>query len=771
MGDKNKYSKQYRIMLLTYLACIMIPLVIFVLGYIYTYHSIKEDTSLYHETILNQQKYNYDKMFIAVTKSLNIVSRDDLIISLMEKEEWNNKDLFDVVSIKELLNETIIENDLNNLNIYFSQNQSFISEENRYAPQVMETFLGKYGLKLDQFLAETKGLSGYYLINSKGMTEMVIYKKVFDPSYKHSQAIAFSVLKWSDLSEIAELGSGSATGGIALIDSSGALIGASNPDVFIEGEEISNLLKEESYVNEVDLGQTPFIVSINPSDVADVYYAIYTPKSIFYKKANYFKIAIIMEVLLSALVGALASVYFVRKNYGPINRILSLLDTEHDYGEDETVRSLYQDMEKSIRHKLLNEKELQNKLSQWEHQIAGSILSAMMKGKVLTESWTLENEDTFKNSVDINRFCIVLFAFEDVSDNSFIGSQNSEDDYSVYSLMLFSIKNVLNEMLLQDGDGDSLSGTIVEVDDMVSCIVPQREDDEITYLNERIQLSLGFLKEAFGIKASVGVSDYHSGWDSLSEAYDEALMTVMHTNFWGKDVEDVVYYRRELKDREEKTKESHLLEKGQLLVNCLTVRDYKQASLMLDDIIENCFSKDIEKMSVNRSQGAFLVGLVMNNLEEVLKEEEFKTNIISFTDDMNKVGSLHKLSESLHGIIERIADMYEKEIKSSEPVWLQDVMEYMEAHYCESDINISSIADQFNMSLSHLGKVYKKYTGKSMLDQIHKLRIEECKNLLQQDCTIKECAQATGYLDSKALIRAFKRYEGVTPGQYKKRFI
>ena len=35
------------------------------------------------------------------------------------------------------------------------------------------------------------------------------------------------------------------------------------------------------------------------------------------------------------------------------------------------------------------------------------------------------------------------------------------------------------------------------------------------------------------------------------------------------------------------------------------------------------------------------------------------------------------------------------------------------------------------------------------------------------DISIKDIARQVGYLDSKALIRAFRKYEGITPGKYK----
>ena len=51
----------------------------------------------------------------------------------------------------------------------------------------------------------------------------------------------------------------------------------------------------------------------------------------------------------------------------------------------------------------------------------------------------------------------------------------------------------------------------------------------------------------------------------------------------------------------------------------------------------------------------------------------------------------------------------------------------------------------------------------------HQAAADALCTLLDEGKTVKDAAEATGYLDSKAMIRAFKRYEGITPGQYKRK--
>ena len=78
------------------------------------------------------------------------------------------------------------------------------------------------------------------------------------------------------------------------------------------------------------------------------------------------------------------------------------------------------------------------------------------------------------------------------------------------------------------------------------------------------------------------------------------------------------------------------------------------------------------------------------------------------------------------------------------------------------------IAGYLNMNLSTLSHQYKAAAGCGLLDELHAVRLENAKKLLSEGASVKEAAERSGYADQRALIRAFKRYEGMTPGQYAK---
>ena len=50
---------------------------------------------------------------------------------------------------------------------------------------------------------------------------------------------------------------------------------------------------------------------------------------------------------------------------------------------------------------------------------------------------------------------------------------------------------------------------------------------------------------------------------------------------------------------------------------------------------------------------------------------------------------------------------------------------------------------------------------------LRRLRVEKAKQLLEE-CSVKETALQSGFWDTQSLVRVFKKYEGVTPGEYKK---
>ncbi|QHW33706.1 helix-turn-helix transcriptional regulator [Paenibacillus rhizovicinus] len=98
---------------------------------------------------------------------------------------------------------------------------------------------------------------------------------------------------------------------------------------------------------------------------------------------------------------------------------------------------------------------------------------------------------------------------------------------------------------------------------------------------------------------------------------------------------------------------------------------------------------------------------------------------------------------------------------------VEEALSYIEAHY-ENDFGLDQLTETMRCSSTYLNRLLKQYTGNTFYNLLTRKRIERSKQLLSQDrLTVGEISAAVGYTNVHSFIRAFKRSEGITPGQYR----
>lgn len=103
--------------------------------------------------------------------------------------------------------------------------------------------------------------------------------------------------------------------------------------------------------------------------------------------------------------------------------------------------------------------------------------------------------------------------------------------------------------------------------------------------------------------------------------------------------------------------------------------------------------------------------------------------------------------------------------KDSSAAWIMDVKNYIRGNYTDPDLNVNRVADEFGKNPSYLSRSFLRLTGTSILDYIHYYRIQEAKILIGRGVTLATAAAAVGYSNVLTMSRAFKKYEGTTPGK------
>ena len=95
------------------------------------------------------------------------------------------------------------------------------------------------------------------------------------------------------------------------------------------------------------------------------------------------------------------------------------------------------------------------------------------------------------------------------------------------------------------------------------------------------------------------------------------------------------------------------------------------------------------------------------------------------------------------------------------------IVAYVEKHY-SSDLYLERIAQELGLSVKYISKVFKEKTGRNLSDYINEVRIQHVKEMLMQtDMSIASISEAAGIYSRSTLIRLFRKYEGVTPSEYR----
>jgi YesN/AraC family two-component response regulator len=136
--------------------------------------------------------------------------------------------------------------------------------------------------------------------------------------------------------------------------------------------------------------------------------------------------------------------------------------------------------------------------------------------------------------------------------------------------------------------------------------------------------------------------------------------------------------------------------------------------------------------------------------------------IIESTDSESKLDALP------HTMIRKYCLLVKNYSRIGNSSVVQLSLDYIDANYQDS-LTLDLLAKLCNVTGSYLSTVFKKETGVTVTDYIHKTRVRQSLILLNTtSLSIQEIAQRCGYSDVNYFIRTFKKYQQLTPKAYRK---
>ncbi len=104
-----------------------------------------------------------------------------------------------------------------------------------------------------------------------------------------------------------------------------------------------------------------------------------------------------------------------------------------------------------------------------------------------------------------------------------------------------------------------------------------------------------------------------------------------------------------------------------------------------------------------------------------------------------------------------------------EPSAVQRIARYVEDHYTDSSLNLTSIAQTFGFNPSYLSRRFKSEIGSSFIEHLTECRMKKAMGMAKLNEKMFSTATAVGIPDPNYFGRCFKKFTGISYSEYCRR--
>ena len=258
----------------------------------------------------------------------------------------------------------------------------------------------------------------------------------------------------------------------------------------------------------------------------------------------------------------------------------------------------------------------------------------------------------------------------------------------------------------------------------------------------------------------VGISNVHSGLESLKVMYREALYARKEA-FWKNRQ---TYYYGEANITEKRT--MHLEDQEIMkMVQMLGTDKYEESIRKLERLFKNAFLGSYPHQEIEDGMTRFLQE-IRGTYEGVLNKENLDMDAFF---KLYGFSCMEEYKAELIGWVTNLAEILNQkfdDFKNKQK--MKQAIEYIRENY-NKELNMAVVSNYISMNYSLFSFAFKQYTGTNFVNYLKEIRIKKAKELLEStDLKIIEISCEVGYENEKHFMKTFKAVCGVSPSEYRK---
>ncbi len=165
------------------------------------------------------------------------------------------------------------------------------------------------------------------------------------------------------------------------------------------------------------------------------------------------------------------------------------------------------------------------------------------------------------------------------------------------------------------------------------------------------------------------------------------------------------------------------------------------------------------------------LGEIYNSVEEIVKSYRQATKCLIYNSDNVNIIHIGDINDKFNDSNINSSNFIDvKNNKNANNIKLklfENVKNFIKENI-ETELELEKVASNFSLSVYYFSRTFKDATGTSYSDYINKCRIDIAKELLSSgEMNVKEVCYKVGYNDPNYFSKVFKKYEGVSPVNFK----
>ncbi len=578
-----------------------------------------------------------------------------------------------------------------------------------------ETLYSKYFESKEEWLAGAYGVSGadVFVKNShhkmaddeNGITSGNNEDKQMYFVYRVPNArYKLAIMATINQEKISEmLGSSDNENITLLVSDSGNVLHCSDPDIKISEYKET----EDSYT----IRNRRYIVSSVGSGKMPLRYVRMIPEYVYFGILKRTRAAFVLGYILCVCITGSLAILFSRYENKRETKILEEISEERKKMRANLLRQL-----------LLNDVNIENTPAGW--------FGEELKGKyfmVLVFDFSMLNDDNSASSINTNLLCKYLSASL---------SKNIQDIEVMFCVIDDMCTGVLS-FYHSSTDIQQIKKVVYDI-----CVSSGKEFDI------DLRCAMSAMVEDIG---------------GLNYAYEQT-QEIINMRFLGD--EKIVFVYDDIMGMTGKYHLNAEVENN-LIDNIVLLGNSEVACKIVSDCLES-YKK--EQITVNEMR--IVLSEFINILLKLASQNGFYEKIdckplYMLISNMTGIHYLNEAKRVIMNYIEELCTMTRETEKEESSELTENVKKYIAQNYSIIDLNVNMIADYFKVNRSMLSKKFKADEGSNISEYIIRYRLNKAKELFYTKDTLNHIAEATGFTSRVVFYRAFKKYEGVGPSEYR----